>query len=105
MRTKIKGVLVFQVLVFLVLGLRSPQSVSNLLVLLSRFQRCAGLKINVSKSEMLWLGSMTNRKDGILNFQISEEPVYTLRTYFSRTVVSYQTRDTSSINWQNYRIL
>ena len=33
-------------------------SVSTLVVLLSRFERCAGLKINVLKSEILWLGSM-----------------------------------------------
>ena len=53
------------------------------LVLLSRFKRCSGLKIYVSKSEMLWPGSMRNRKAGILNFQISKESVYALGTYFS----------------------
>ena len=63
--------------------LANTHSVSNLFVLLSSFQRCAGLKINVSKSEMLWLGSMRNKIDGILNLQISEESVYVLGTHFS----------------------
>ena len=33
--------------------LANVHSVNNLFVLLSRFEKCAGLKINVSKSEML----------------------------------------------------
>ena len=53
--------------------LANVQSVNNLFVLLSRFEKCAGLKTNVSKSEMLWLGSMRHRK----------ETVYALGTHFS----------------------
>ena len=63
--------------------LANVHSVSNLFALLSRFERCAGLKINVSKSEILWLGSMRHRKDGILNIQVRDEPVYALGTHFS----------------------
>ena len=63
--------------------LANVYSVSNLFALLSRFERCAGLKINVSKSEILWLGSMRNRKDGNLNIQVRDEPVYALGTSFS----------------------
>ena len=63
--------------------LANVHSVSNLFVLLSRFEKCAGLKINVSKSEMLWLGSMRHRKDGSLDIQIRDEPVYALGTHFS----------------------
>jgi len=46
---------------------RNVQSVVNLFDLLSRFEKCSGLKINRSKSEMLWLGSMPHRTDGILS--------------------------------------
>ena len=63
--------------------LANAHSVNNLFVLLSRFEKCAGLKINVSKSEMLWLGSMRHRKDKILNLQMTDEPVYALGTHFS----------------------
>ena len=53
--------------------------------LLSRFEKCAGLKVNVSKSEMLWLGSMRNRMDGVLDLKIRDEPLSTLqeRLFFS----------------------
>lgn len=40
-----------------------------------RFERCAELKINLSKSEMLWLDSMKHRKDGVLDLPIKDEPV------------------------------
>ena len=46
--------------------------------LLSRFEKCAGLKVNVSKSEMLWLGSMRHRKARVLDLQIRDEPLSTL---------------------------
>lgn len=36
-----------------------------------------------NKSEMLWLDSMKHRKDGVLDLQIKDEPVYALGTYFS----------------------
>ena len=41
------------------------------------------LKINESKSELLWLGSWRHRKDKIFNLQISEEPVYALGVHFA----------------------
>ena len=63
--------------------LAKVHSVSNLFAFLSRFERCAALKINLSKSEMLWFGSMKHRKDGVLDLQIKDEPVYALGTYFS----------------------
>lgn len=63
--------------------LANVHSVSNLFAFLFRFERCAELKINLSKSEMLWLDSMKHRKDGVLDLQIKDEPVYALGTYFS----------------------
>jgi len=49
--------------------LADVQSVSNLFALLSLFEKCSGLKIRVnqSKSEMPWLGSMRHRKEAIFN--------------------------------------
>ena len=59
------------------------QSVSNLFDLLTTFESCSGLKINQSKSEMLWLGSLSHRKDTIFNLWLSHEPVYALGVHFS----------------------
>ena len=39
---------------------------SNLFDLLSLFQKCSGIKINQTKSEMIWLVSMRRRNDTIL---------------------------------------
>ena len=49
--------------------LSDVQSVSKLFDLLSLFERCSGLKLNQTKSEMLWLGSVSHRKDSILIFK------------------------------------
>ena len=55
----------------------------NLFDLLGRFEGCSGLKINETKSQMLWLGSWRHRKDKILNLLLSDEPVYALGAHFS----------------------
>ena len=38
--------------------LRDVQSLENLFNLLTQFENCSGLRINQSKSELLWLGSL-----------------------------------------------
>ena len=69
--------------------LADVQSVSNLFELLSLFERCSGLKINQTKSEMLC--SMRHRKDAICNLQISDDPVYALGVHFTyNTELSYK---------------
>ena len=59
------------------------RSVHKLFDLLQQFENCSGLRINQSKSEILWLGSLHQRKDSILNLKLSDEPVYALGVYFS----------------------
>ena len=63
--------------------LSDVQPASKLFDLLSLFERCSGLKLNQTKSEMLWLGSMHHRKDTILDLQMSGEPVYALGVHFT----------------------
>ena len=70
----------------LVLTRSQMLSVSNLFDLLSLFEKCSGLKINQTKSEMLWLGSLRHRKDAIFNLQISDEPVYALGVHFTYNI-------------------
>ena len=43
----------------------------------------SGLKLNQTKSEMLWLGSMRYRKDTILDLQMSDEAAYALGVHFT----------------------
>ena len=62
---------------------KDPQSILHLFDLLSRFEQCSGLRINETKSELLWLGSYRFRKDKILNLRLSEEPILALGVYFS----------------------
>ena len=62
---------------------QDDQSIINLFNLLDKFERVSGLRINQSKSELLWLGSSCQRKDKILNLRLSEEPIYALGIYFS----------------------
>ena len=66
--------------------LADVQSVSNLFDLLSLFEKCSGLKINQTKSEMLWLGSLRHRKDAIFNLQISDEPAYAFGVHFTYNI-------------------
>ena len=63
--------------------LSDVQSASKLFDLLSLFKRCSGLKLNQTKSEKLWLGSVRHRKDSILDLQMSGEPVYVLGVHFT----------------------
>ena len=59
------------------------QSILHLFELLSQFEKCSGLRINESKSELLWLGSYRFRKDKLLNLKLNEEPILALGVYFS----------------------
>ena len=59
------------------------RSVHRLFDLLQQFENCSGLRINQSKSEILWLGSLRQRKDSILELKLSDETVYGLGVYFS----------------------
>ena len=63
---------------------KDTQSIYNLFDLLSQLvEKCSGLRINQSKSELLWLGSSRFRKDKILNLRLCEKPVLALGVYFS----------------------
>ena len=62
---------------------KGDESVISLFELLSQFEKCSGLRINESKSELLWLGSSRFRKDNILNLNLREEPILALGVYFS----------------------
>ena len=66
-----------------ILSKLDDQSIISLFNLPDNFESVPGLRINQSKSELLWLGSSRLRKDQILNLKLSEEPIYALGIYFS----------------------
>ena len=69
--------------------LSGSESVTQLFELLGLFERCSGLKINESKSELLWLGSWRHRKVRSLS---------TCLVFISRTKVTRSCRGTSGIS-------
>ena len=63
--------------------LEDAESLSYLFSLLSQFEICSGLKINQSKSELFWLGSLRHRKDTSQSLRINEEPIYALGSEYT----------------------
>ncbi|KAL9974537.1 hypothetical protein ACROYT_G011583 [Oculina patagonica] len=63
--------------------LRDLDSVQELLETLEKFKRCSGLELNKSKTEAMWLGSWTSRKDTPFGFRWPENSVYALGIHFS----------------------
>ena len=66
--------------------------------MLAVFEKCSGLKINQSKSEVLWLGSNRFCKDKILNLTLRDEPILALAVYFSYVEKNAEQK-TSSTSW------
>ena len=74
-------------------------SLEKLLDLLSTFGDCSGLKLNVSKSEAMWLGKTANRKDMPFDVKWPRRPIYALGTAFSYNRNLCETENfTSEIN-------
>ena len=48
----------------------------KLLDLLSTFGDCSGLKLNVAKSEAMWLGKTANEKDMPFQVKWPRRPIY-----------------------------
>lgn len=59
------------------------QSANHLLNLLDKFTMVSGLKLNVTKSQAMWLGSMRNSNHKPLNVQWPTDPIKALGVYFS----------------------
>ena len=52
-------------------------------LLLYFWQRKKGLKVNSSKSDVLWVGSERNVQEMVLDFRLPKDFVYSLGVYFS----------------------
>ena len=69
-------------------------SVVNLLNLLRKFKHVAGLEINTTKTEAMWLGAWRNRTDTPYNFKWPQEPIRALGVFFS-----YNHDDANNLNF------
>ena len=65
--------------------LKSLESMSLLLELLEKFERCSGLKINQTKSEAMWLGIWKDGEDTPFNLKWQKDSVFALRIHFSNS--------------------
>ena len=65
--------------------LKNLESMSLLLDLLEKFERCSGLKINHTKSEAMWLGKWKNREDTPFNVKWPKDSVFALGIHFSNS--------------------
>ena len=63
--------------------LKILESMSILLELLERVERCSGLKIKQMKSEAMWLGKWKSREDTSFNLKWQKDSVFALGTHFS----------------------
>ena len=63
--------------------LRNQESMNVLLELLEKFERYSRLKINPTKSEVIWLAKWKNRGDTPFNFKWPKESVFVLGVHFS----------------------
>ena len=76
----IKGIIYADNTTVFVADIFSAQKLKDLLLLFSKY---SGLTLNPSKSEALWLGSLRNSEEQVLDFRKSEATVYELGVHFS----------------------
>ena len=65
------------------LFVKDLESVQELLEMLEKSRRCSGLELNKSKTEAMWLGPWTGRKDKPFGFRWPEVSVYALGIHFT----------------------
>ena len=72
------------------LYLNGSNSLENIVKLFEDFYRYAGLKLNIDKTEIIWLGR-NNRCGKICNIKITQEPVTVLGIWISKNPHEIQT--------------
>ena len=72
------------------LYLNGSNSLENFVKLFEDFYRYAGLKLNIDKTEIIWLGR-NNRYGKICNIKITQEPVKVLGIWISKNSHEIQT--------------
>jgi hypothetical protein len=65
-------------------ALADVESAERLFLLLKKFQRISGLKVNIGKSEGMWIGSLNNCSLQLFEINWSTKPILALGVYFTK---------------------
>ena len=76
--------------------LRNEQAVKNCLQVIKEFGKVTGLKLNIEKTEGLWLGRGKNRKDNFADINWKNDSIKALGVFFG-----YNKQDIEEKNWRN----
>ena len=76
--------------------LKNEKAIKNCLCTINTFGKVSGLKLNIDKTEGLWLGAGKNRHDNFANINWNNESIKALGVYFgyNKTVIEEK-------NWKN----
>ena len=76
--------------------LKNEQAITNCLEIIQNFGNVSGLKLNIEKTEGLWLGRGRNRGDGFANINWEKDSIKALGVVFG-----YNNQEIEEINWRN----
>ena len=75
--------------------LKNEQAVKNCLQVIKEFGKVTGLKLNIEKTEGLWLGKGKNRGDNFANINWKKDAIKALGVFFG-----YNKQDIEDKNWK-----
>ena len=78
------------------LFLKNEQAVKNCLKTVLTFGKYSGLRLNLDKTEGLWLGNGKNRNDNFANINWEKSYIKALGVYFG-----YDKKEIETLNWDN----
>ena len=78
------------------LFLQNEQAVKNCLKTVLTFGKYSGLRLNLDKTEGLWLGNGKNRNDNFANINWEKSYIKALGVYFG-----YDKKEIETLNWDN----
>ena len=76
--------------------LRNEQAIKNCLNIITEFGNVSGLKLNLEKTEGLWLGRGRNRRDNFEGINWDKDSIKALGVYFG-----YNKQENEEKNWRN----
>ena len=68
----------------------------NALTILESFGEVSGLKLNIEKTKVMWLGNLANNKEKLLDLKWIKNPTRTLGIY-----VSYDSQGNDKLNFES----
>ena len=78
------------------LFLKNESAIDNCLKIVQEFGKYSGVKLNIEKTEGLWLGMGKNRNDNFADINWSKSSIKALGVYFG-----YDHKEIEDLNWKN----